>query len=112
MRLLKDKILDLLVLALALAFYGGVAMMVFGLVLASWSLCGMGLALAAAAIVAIAVVRVADDLRNIAKRCAPAQALWIGLRVVAEAIVCIFLYMAVMPVVVFISRLMRGSSAA
>lgn len=112
MKFLKDKILDLLALALVLAFYGGGAMVVFGLVLASWSLCGMGLALAAAVIVVIAAVRVMDDLRDIARHNALVRALPIGLRVVAEAIVCIFLYLVVMPVAVFIDGLMKGGKVS
>lgn len=90
--------MDLLAFVLVLAFYGGVVLAVCGLVLASWGLCGIGLVMMAAAIVAIAVVCAADDLCDIAKHNTPVRALVSGLRVAVEAVVCIFLYLVWMPI--------------
>lgn len=102
---MKDKICDALFVVVMLVLYSSAVLAVCGLVLARWSLCWVGLSLAAIIIVAISVGRTADDLRDIARYNTPARTLWCGLRTVAEAVVCISLYLLVMPIVLFVDGL-------
>ena len=105
---MKERICDSLVLALILIFYGGVILAVIGLCSAQQNLCWIGLMLSVAALVAISMGCVMGELRDIAGCNSLFRALSMGLRVVGEAMLCIFLYLVAGSITFFVRGLTDG----
>lgn len=101
----KIVIEDLVASLIAIAFYIGLILVIVGLCLASWGLIGGGLATAGMTLTILAVVRVMSDLREIAEERTFGWSVMIGCRVVAEAMVSIFMYMTVMQLLLLFGNL-------
>lgn len=102
---LKEKICDALMWAVIFLYYGGLALAITGLCLACRELGWAGLALATLAAITIAIVCVMDDLRNIVKCKTALRALLSGSQVVAEAVVCISVYLVIRPICLLTNNL-------
>lgn len=96
--LTKSFLDDCLPAILMFLIWGGELLAIVVFFLAQWHWCWIGLALFVVALISLAVLVTTGDICDLGRQhCSRAKTLWRGLKIIAEAVCCVFFYLNIMP---------------